>query len=68
MRALEDWQEKVDGEPGQEYVKMEFCLLDKEAEMQLTRLMIHMRVVQKIGPAPPMKDIRAIRDLLKDLK
>ena len=57
-----------DTEAEEDYVKMEFFLLNKEAEMHLTRLMIQMGAVQKVGPAPPTKEIRIIKDPLRDMR
>jgi hypothetical protein len=46
------------------YARIEFCLENKEVQLELVRLMVDLGGVRKTGPPPPSKPIRGVKALL----
>ena len=50
------------------FIRVEFCLENKNIQAALARLLVELGGIQKTGPPPPKKNIRLVKSLLAKMK
>ena len=65
QREIEQWWSQEDES---KFIKVEFCLENKNIQAALARLLVELGGIQKTGPPPPKKNIRLMKSLLAKIK